>query len=161
MTVMTSVENIETHAVIKFCIEQGYTPTETYRILQETPTKHSISRNRTFVWCRLIKEWRQSLEDEKRSGRWSSIDATTIDAVKDVVTRDHRVPMKDIWCEIELSYGTVRRILTDTLKMSKVTCRWIPRVLSADHKGQRFDQGWLTSVLTSWRSTPAPPSCDI
>lgn len=134
---MTSVESIETRAVIKFCVERGYSATETYKILQETPTKHSISRNRTFVWCRLFKEGRKSLEDEKRSGRRSSLDTTSIDAVKDAVTGDRRVTIKDICCQTDLSYGTVQRILTDKLNMRKVSCRWIPRLLTADNKGQR------------------------
>ena len=39
MSDMTSVESIKKRPVFT---------TETYKILQETPTKHSISRNRTF-----------------------------------------------------------------------------------------------------------------
>ena len=65
------------------------------------------------------------------------MDATSIDAVKDVVTGDRRVTIKDICCETSLSYGTVQRILTDKLNMRKVSCRWIPRLLTPDNKRQR------------------------
>ena len=40
-------------------------PTEAFKMLQETPAKHEISRNRTFVWCRLFKgnnRWKMNKE---------------------------------------------------------------------------------------------------
>ena len=40
-------------------------PTEAFKMLQETPAKHEISRNRTFVRCRLFKgnnRWKMNKE---------------------------------------------------------------------------------------------------
>lgn len=150
---MATPKREETRAVIKFCVQRGYSPTETYKMLQETPTKHTISRNRTFVWYRLFRNGRESLEDEKRCGR-KRLDATLIDVVKDVVLRDRRTTIRDICNETGYGYGTVHRILTTELNMKKASCRWIPRLLTEDNKLSRVQAS--QKFLTRYRREGEP-----
>ena len=45
----------------------------------------------------------------------------------------------DISRQIGIGFGAVQSILTDVLGMSKVSARWVPRMLTKDRKKSRLD----------------------
>ena len=47
--------------------------------------------------------------------------------------------LRDIAREVCISFRTAQLILTDILGMSKVSARWIPRMLTEDQKRSRLD----------------------
>ena len=47
--------------------------------------------------------------------------------------------MRSIASEVGRSFGAVQTILTDSLDMSKVSARWVPRMLTDDQKRSRLD----------------------
>ena len=53
--------------------------------------------------------------------------------------RDRRRDLRSIASEVGISFGAVQRILTDILGMSKVSARWVPRMLIDDQKRSRLD----------------------
>lgn len=134
---MTSKDQQESRAVIKFCCELGKTPTQTLEMINRSSVKSSVSRSLVFRWHKRFSEGHESLENEERSGRPSTIDATLIQNVKDVVYADRRVTIRDICDETGYSFGTVHRVLTNNLNMHKVSARWVPRLLSDDNKVRR------------------------
>ena len=52
---------------------------------------------------------------------------------------DRRQNLKDISSEVGISFGAVQSILTDILGMSKVSARWVPRMLTEDQKRSKLD----------------------
>jgi hypothetical protein len=57
--------------------------------------------------------------------------------VREPILTDRRQTTHDV-CEIVgLSYGTVQRILADKLNMRRISVRFVPRLLSDDHKALR------------------------
>ena len=52
---------------------------------------------------------------------------------------DKRRGMRSIASEVGISFGAVQTILTDILVMSKVSARWVPRMLTDDQKRSRVD----------------------
>ena len=75
------------------------------------------------------------VEDDGRSGR--PIDATTDENVKVVHTLvmcDRRRNLRSIASEVAICFGVVQSILTNILGMSKVSARWVPRMLTDDQK---------------------------
>ena len=40
-----------------------------------------------------------------------------------------RVTVHEVCNELDMEYGTVKRILKDELNMSRVNARWVPRLL--------------------------------
>ena len=52
---------------------------------------------------------------------------------------DRRRNLRDIASEVGISFGAVQSILTDILGMSKVSARWVPRMLTEDQKRSRLD----------------------
>ena len=52
---------------------------------------------------------------------------------------DRRRGLRDIARQIGMSFWAVQYILTDILGMSKVSARWVPRMLTKDQKKTRLD----------------------
>ena len=52
---------------------------------------------------------------------------------------DRRPDLRGIASEVDISFGAVQTILTDILGMSKVSARWVPRMLTDDQKRCRLD----------------------
>lgn len=62
---MTSSGSIATRTVIEFQVHYGHSQSEC-KMIQDSELKDTMSRYRTFVKCRLFKESRESLEDDKK-----------------------------------------------------------------------------------------------
>jgi transposase len=80
---------VEQRVNIKFCVELGKTPTETYEMLQTVYGDESLSHSSVFEWLKRFKDGREDLQDDPRSGRPStSRHADKIADVREMVTRD-------------------------------------------------------------------------
>ena len=87
-----------------------------------------------------IKRGKESIEDDERSGRPK--DATTdenVEIVHNLVMCDRRRDLQSIASEVGISFGTVQTIQTDILGISKVSARWVPRMMTDDQKRCRLD----------------------
>ncbi|GFY07319.1 protein GVQW3 [Trichonephila clavipes] len=62
-------ENMDQRICIKFCFKLGKMGTETYEMMKTAFGDEAISRARVFEWFRRIKEGRQSVNSDPRSGR--------------------------------------------------------------------------------------------
>ena len=51
-------------------------------------------------------------------------------AVQMMVEANRRIRLTDIANELNVSFGTVQKILTEDLKMRKLCAKWIPRILT-------------------------------
>lgn len=93
-----------------------------------------------YKWNSLFKQGRESIEDDNRPGR--PIEATTSDIIEKVeklVLEDTRLKKKQLAEMVGVSSTTILNILHDHLDMSKVSARWVPRMLSAVQKKQRVE----------------------
>ena len=54
--------------------------------------------------------------------------------IHDMVLADRRVQVREIVDAIGISYGSVVSILNDQLGLRKLSERWVPSLLSIDHK---------------------------
>ena len=58
----------------------------------------------------------------------------TIERVKEKINEDRRLSLRHESAFLNLSYGTVNRIVTDVLDMWRVSAREVPRLLSEKRK---------------------------
>jgi len=105
--------------------------------------EHMPSYYQVKFWSKQFK-WgaagRDSVDDDPRSGRPSDVITDEMcQVVEAFVLADRRVKVSTIAYEMSVSEGSVIRILHDKLGMSKVSCRWVPRMLSPLQKQSRVE----------------------
>ena len=83
---------------------------------------------------------RESIEDDERSGCLKEATRDeNVEIVHSLVMCDRRRTLRDIASEVGISFGAVQSILTDILGMSKVSARWVRRMLTEDQKRSRLN----------------------
>ena len=81
-----------------------------------------------------------SIHDSAREGRPNFVVAEdSVCQVKTLVLEDRRVTVKQLAVITKMSVGSIETILHDHLHMSKVSVRWVPRLLTPNQKEQRAD----------------------
>ncbi|CAK1588256.1 unnamed protein product [Parnassius mnemosyne] len=93
----------------------------------------------------MVKKWftefccgRTSTEDAERSGRPVEVSSPkTIKKIHDMVLADQRLKVQEIVEAVGISHGSKVSILNDHLGMRKLSTRWVPRLLTVDHKRNR------------------------
>ena len=87
-----------------------------------------------------FKERWNSVEDEDRPGRPTEVRSPeVIESVNDLIQSDRRVTVNDIARTLSLSIGTAHKVFHDDLGYSKVSCRWMPKLLTPEHKQRRVE----------------------
>ena len=90
-------------------------------------------------WTAEFKKGRESFEDDPRSGRLVS--ATTqenIDRVHHMVMDDRRLTVNQMVDAVAISRERVDNVPHQELGMSKVSARWVPRLLTPAQKHNRL-----------------------
>ncbi|UYV79402.1 hypothetical protein LAZ67_17002480 [Cordylochernes scorpioides] len=82
--------------------------------------------------------------DDERSGRSvTATDNAAVAAVRNVVEADRRVTIDEIMIRlppgIEIGRSSIGTIMSVVLNFRKVCARWVPRLLSENHKQQRME----------------------
>ena len=62
-----------------------------------------------------------------------------IKSVNNLIQTNRRVTVDDIARTLRLYVGTAHKIAHDDLDYSKVSCRWVPKMLTAEHKQRRIE----------------------
>ncbi|XP_052771046.1 protein GVQW3-like [Mya arenaria] len=101
----------------------------------ETPVKRTL----VYKWHKRFSEGRGSICGDVRSGRpVSQTTESDVKAVKNIVDADRRVTLHEICKMLDMSNGSVRRIMKDSLKMSRASARWVRRLLTEDEMSKRL-----------------------
>ncbi|GFO15634.1 histone-lysine N-methyltransferase SETMAR [Plakobranchus ocellatus] len=85
-------------------------------------------------------EGRTSLGDEPKSGRpKTSTNEENTTRVDELIRCDRRMKIREIALKLEIPKSTVHEIVHDTWGYRKVSARWVPKMLTEDHKLQRVE----------------------
>ncbi|GFO46264.1 histone-lysine N-methyltransferase SETMAR [Plakobranchus ocellatus] len=99
-----------------------------------------MSRCRVYKWCTWFGEGRTSLGDEPKFGRpKTSTNEENTTRVDELIRCDRRMKIREIALKPEIPKSTVHEIVHDTLGYRKVSARWVPKMLTEDHKLQRVE----------------------
>lgn len=128
----------EQRAIIRFLHLRGVTPIEIHRQLKETCGDGVMDVSKVRSWVRQFNEGRTSCDNKPKQSRpRTSRSDDMIERVERVVLGDRRMTVEQIASSVGISVGSVHTILHDDLKMRKVSSRWVPRMLTDDHKAAR------------------------
>ncbi|EGI61749.1 FLJ37770-like protein, partial [Acromyrmex echinatior] len=129
-------------AVIKHLRIKDLTPKEIKAELDNVHSTFASAFATVYNWVNEFKRGRTSTYGAPRSGR--SIEAATpeiIDKIHNIVLTDRRVKVRELAEATGISHGTVISILHEQLGMKKPSARWVPRLLTVDHKhGAKFNE---------------------
>ncbi len=127
-------------AIVFFLWKEGVNPAEIVRRLAAVFGVRADSKSTVYRWIERFKEGRQSLEDDPRSGRPAiSVNREKIQLVENVVMEDRRITVRDISDQCGIGTRQVLEILHDHLELSKISARWVPRLLGPFQKSERMD----------------------
>lgn len=134
------MNKIELRAVIKYFVLKGLTPLEIKNEMDSTLGDSSPSYSTVKKWAAEFQHGRTSIQDDERSGRPKT--ATTdeiIEKIHNAVLNDRRIKVRELVEIAKISDERVRNILHEHLNMKKLSARWVPRLLTIDHKRERMN----------------------
>ena len=133
------MDKIWHRGVIKYLQKKGLPPKDIHSDMVATLGDEAPALSTVQKWAAEFRRGRESLEDDPRSGRPTT--ATTeenIERVHKMVMGDRRLTVTQISSAIGISRERVEFILHSELGMSKVSARWVPRLLTPDQKRTRM-----------------------
>jgi len=103
-----------------------------------------MNRQNVTRWCCEFSEGRTDVHDEQRSGRPSLISGDLFQETEGEIRANRRVTITDLHHIIpEVSKTTIHEAVTEKLGYRKFSARWVPKMLTEDHKTKR-----MVSALT-------------
>ncbi|GFO20039.1 histone-lysine N-methyltransferase SETMAR [Plakobranchus ocellatus] len=131
---------LDIRAVVRFLFAKGTKCSVIYREIVENYGEHAMSMTQVYQWCSCIKDGRTSLQDEPRSGRPNTANNDWNTArVDELIKVDRRVKLNEISLKLDILKTNVYEIVHDKLGYRKVSARWVPKILSDEHKRQRVE----------------------
>ena len=96
--------------------------------------EQAMGRSQTFQWFSRFKAGRTSIDDERSGRPVSSSTPEMIERVHhQIIHEDHRRTIDEVSMLVGISHGTCHKILTEDLKMRRVTSKFVPRILIVDN----------------------------
>lgn len=136
----TNITKIEHRAVIKFLTKSAKSPQCIFEEMASIYGAFGPSYATVKKWSRLFKLGRESIEDDPRSGRpISVVTEENVRKVRKLVLEDRRIKVWQIADTVGISKERVGEILHEHLNMTKVSARWVPKMLTAFDKERRVE----------------------
>lgn len=130
----------EQRAVIRFFNAEGLSGAEIHSRMSKVYGSKCMNSRNVYKWMERFNTGHETVVDRKRSGRpVTASTPSTVSRVESLVMSDRRLTVEDIATQLSISIGTAHKILKQDLLLTKVSCRWVPRMLTDVHKSNRFE----------------------
>jgi len=134
------MDKVEKRAVMKYLFIKGMSCKDIYDDMLATLGDDAPSYSVVKNWVAEFKRGRSSVVDEHRSGRPKDASSTeNVQIVNDMLNKDRRLTIRYIAETTGINSSTVHRIISEDLRMKKVSARWVPRMLTEEQKKMRVD----------------------
>ena len=108
-----------------------------------------LNRQNMTKWCREFSEGRTDVHYEQRSGRPFLISDDFLQEIEGEIRANRRVTIRDLHNIIlEVCKTTIHEAVTEKLGYRKLCVRWVPKMLTDDHKTKRM--GFVLKFLTRY-----------
>ncbi|KYN13102.1 hypothetical protein ALC57_14709, partial [Trachymyrmex cornetzi] len=97
-----------------------------------------------YKWYKLFQEGREYVNNEPRSGHPSTSKTDeNVQEVKEIVLKNRRITIREIADDLNISFGSCQSILTDVLGMTRVSAKFVPKLLNFDQKQLWKENSWI------------------
>ncbi|UYV61578.1 hypothetical protein LAZ67_1005355 [Cordylochernes scorpioides] len=152
---------MEQRAVIKFNAKLGRSASETYILMKQVYGTLRLSKSNVFIWHKRFSDGRNTLEDDKHTGRPSSSKTPeSIEKVREFVANNRSASLRMMAEVLHINKETIRIILHEDLGKTKVCAKFVPHTLTGEQKSLRIahcrdiisayenDSNFLKSIVT-------------
>lgn len=132
------MQKLENRAIIKFFVKKGLKAMEIHDEMVQVLGDAAPSKTMVCKWVLMFQRGRESIEDDCRSGRPASTTSEQmINAIHDMVMKNHRLTLIQISEAMDISTERVFHILKEELGFRKLCARWVPHLLNSEQKQLR------------------------
>ena len=116
----------------------GDAPKEIHENLTTVCGDQSCSYKTVCRWVRDFSDGKESVLHEPYFGRpKAAVNELAIDQIRDQISEDPHVTIRELSDTNGISYGSVQTILKKELGLKKLCARWIPHLLTDEQKRER------------------------
>ena len=119
-------------------------------MLQKACGESTLSKTCAYEWYSALKSGRDVVENLPRSGRPSTSSTEVhIAEVKNVVTENRHLSLREIAAELSVSDESIRTILNDCLGMKRVAARlFLKEIFHCERiSGQKLNENHRTTTV--------------
>jgi len=139
----------EMRSVILFLNAKSTKPAEIHRQLCDVYEEHAMSSSMLRRWVRLFNERRENVHDDPLSGRPSVVNEDLVRAVEEKIRENRRFTITLLSLHFpQISRSLLHEIVSGELEFRKLCERWVPKMLTEEHKLKR--QGSALDFLTRY-----------
>ncbi len=140
-------QQIEVRCNIKFLVNLGWKKSDIIESVRK------IYGDTLYEWIKRFLNDLDGIEDGNRSARHStSMNNENISRLRALVEEDRRYSVEFIDNKLDLSVGSTYSILKDHLDLSKLSARWVLKLLGEDQLATRANLSFQT--LNKWDANP-------
>jgi len=100
--------------------------------------EHVMSSSMVRRWVRLFNEGCKNVHNDPRSGRPSVVNEDLVRAVEENIRENRRFTITLLSLHFpQISWSLLHEIVSDELKFWKLCARWVPKMLTEEHKLKR------------------------
>jgi histone-lysine N-methyltransferase SETMAR len=132
---------IKFRGIIEFLTMEGNDAKTAHERLENVYEEDSPSYSTVSRWANETGRGRTSLQDEPRAGRPRvATGEENVERVRELVEADGRMKAHEIAHEVGIAKTQVLQILHTHLGLSKLSARWVPRMLTNAQKQERVEK---------------------
>ena len=136
--------------MIRFLLVENNKPIEIHRQLCKVYGNEVMSEGGVRQWCIMFKNGRNNVHDEERSGRPTIVIDELVAKINEKIHEKSRFTITEFSLEFpQISRSLLHEIVTEKLGYHKFYARWIPKLLSEDHKKKA--QGSIVDISRDLR----------
>jgi hypothetical protein len=110
-------------------------PADIHRQLCEVYGEHAISDSMIRRWVRHFNEVRENVYYDPRSGRPSVVNKDLMRAMEEKIQENRRFTISSVSPHFpQISPSLLDEIVSEKLRFRKLCSRWVPKVLTDEHK---------------------------
>jgi transposase len=114
---------------------QEMRPADIDRQICEVYGEHAMSDSMVRRWVRHFSEGRENVHDDPRSGRPSVVNEDLVRTVEEKIQENRRFTISSLSLNFpQISLSLLHEIVSDKLRFRKLCSRWVPKMLTDEHK---------------------------